>query len=65
MVYTEETHIDMITLPKSINNPEEDKLIDMLFTNYANRVYNIALKYIDDKHMAEDIVSEVFLKVIK
>ena len=55
----------MLTIEENVKNKDGEELIDILFKRYAGFVYKMAFGYINDKHVAEDIVSEVFLKVVK
>ena len=50
-------------IPKVING--DFKAFDLLVKQYERLVYYIIYKLIDDKHHAEDISQEVFIKVYK
>jgi RNA polymerase sigma-70 factor (ECF subfamily) len=38
---------------------------DILYRKYARRVFNIIVRIVKDRHLAEDIMQEVFVKVNK
>lgn len=44
---------------------ETNPNVEKLFEQYADTVYRIALSYGKDPHLAEDVVQEVFLRLIK
>lgn len=49
---------------EEINDPKERDVVEKLFEEYANFVYTVAIDIMRDHHDAENIVSDVFLKVI-
>lgn len=44
---------------------ETNSRVEKLFEQYADMVYRTALSYGKDPHLAEDVVQEVFLRLIK
>ena len=40
-------------------------VIDQIIDEYYGRVYKLCLFYLENKEEAEDIVQEIFLKVLK
>ncbi|MCU0343603.1 MAG: hypothetical protein MUF28_07255 [Ignavibacterium sp.] len=47
--------------------PKENEIIEftILFNKYKKRIYNYALKMLNDKMRADDIVQDVFIKLFE
>lgn len=55
----------LITLFRKIDSPEYKDKFEDLYMDYHNLMFSIAMDLLDDEVMAEDAVSEAFLRIIK
>jgi RNA polymerase sigma-70 factor (ECF subfamily) len=49
-----------MTVPDTIDRP-----ISRLFNEFADAIYTLGYRIVGDRHLAEDVVQETFIKVIK